>query len=673
MHDDEAERLGRLEREMSILREELARLGEAIGAREKPAETVERPPAPADAIPTVTSRPSTPDPIASAFRREIVLPPMEPVPREDSEPRRSIEEMVGRYGTIAVATLTVLIGVGIFLNWAIEHALLGPTVRVVLGYMIALGMAAVGARLRIRGTREFGNILLAIALGIVHLVSWSAGPLLHVIPSPAALAIGVLASAILSEFALRHDEETLAALGFGGATIAPFLLSDPGGNRIALAVYGLAIVALASAALGDRRWIVARRVTMASLIIYTLTVGAGSPSDSPPEWISSRLWVLFPLVELVALIPAARATQRRALIRTASLGLILGGVLRAVQGFPDLWAWGLSIFGTIIAVGFLDLTRPGAIESEAPSPSGDDSAWVEGAVFDAFVLPLFLFISSVVSTSSMVSFQSSATAVLWTIGTLWLSYRSRGAPEANYYASASALIALWIVPAAWLYHELPLVAGSVGVGVALMLVARRMSSLPFVFGALASLAMASFWALLKITVREPFRYVPFGTIATAGCAVAVIGWIVATRLTRSREFLPELAVAARNLLRVALMTAAAVTAFLWGVGELQGAWNETASTSLLILYYAATGTFMIWLGRTRAVKPLRVLGLAVSLWAAWKSLKEVFFLPNVAVRIGLFFAVSAFLIAVGYWYRHNADDEVFSDGANRGGTGIDPA
>jgi energy-converting hydrogenase Eha subunit G len=82
----------------------------------------------------------------------------------------------------------------------------------------------------------------------------------------------------------------------------------------------------------------------------------------------------------------------------------------------------------------------------------------------------------------------------------------------------------------------------------------------------------------------------------------------------------------------------------------------TASTALLIVYYAASGTLMIWLGRRRRVQALRVIGLLLTLLAAGKALIEAFAVPNVAVQIAIFVAVSAFLIAVGYWYRRGGDD-----------------
>ena len=648
MDEDLTDRLARLEREMAILRAEFARLREHTGAPVRPA-TARQPETPPPESPRPAPRPRPEPPKTDATGR----PPMS----SSKEPRRTLEEMIGRYATIATATVTVLVGVGIFLTWAIQHALLGPTTRVVLGYLIALAVAAGGVWLRMRGTREFGNVLLAMALGVVHLVSWSAGPLLQVIPSWAALVIGALASAILAEFALRHEEETLCAIGFGGAAIAPFVLGDSDGNKIVLALYGLVVVGLGAAALRMRTWRVARRVTIGSFFLYTVTSGLGDPASSPPAAISLRLWVLFPLAALLAFVPLAHSPQRRMFVRVAVMGLIVGGVLRAQVYGPDHWTIALMTLGAIAAIGVLDLMRPGALERERdgaavrePDPFAEHSTLI-----DAFLVPVGLFFATVVS-APLLSSESAAIAVLWTLAMVWMTHRTRAEPDADPYAFAASLIAMLIVPSA-LGEQLGGVVGKVALAIVLMITAMRMNRRPFIAGTIAALVIASGWALLWIVDLPSYRYSPFMTRQTLACVVAAIGWFAAARIARREGFLPNLDRDVRRALPKGLIVAGTVTAFLWGVGELKGAWNPSASTALLIVYYAATGTLMIWLGRSRDVRPLRLGGLMLSLWAAWSSLGEAFSIPNVAVRISVFFAVSAFLIAVAYWYRQGAGDD----------------
>jgi hypothetical protein len=652
------DRLDRLEREMAILRAEFAKLRERLGAREGVREPEERrthqPPPPPRDFPPPPPRDFPPPPPRDA-------PPPRPKPEPDliadmlssiPRPRGSIEDIIGRYGFMAVAMLLILVGLGAFLGWAVRNGYLDQTARVILGYAVAGGIALAGARIRMRGTREFGNVLMAMALGVVHLVSWYAGPRLEVIPSWGALAISLVASAVLAEFALRHDEQMLCAIGFGGAALAPFIAGDSGGNRIALAAYGVVVVALGAAALGSRQWRYARAVVLWSIIVYTLAAGTGWAVSSPPEFLSRRLYVITPVVMLLALIPFTHAENRRGMIRSSAAALILGALFRADKYPADLVALLITLAGTIIIIGALDLTRPGALEREAPVGALDQRLIDKATLLDAFLIPVGLFIATIAAAPSMHSVQSALLGVLFAAGAAWMTWRTRGELESGRYATTASFIALWIVPAAFADQRLAAAAGSAAMGILLLGTGRRMNHLPFAFGAIGSFLTASIFALEWLDARGAYTYLPFLTWRSLAALAAVAGWIAGARIVAALDFLPELEPKMRASLREVFISGAALTAFFWGILELRGAWNPTAATSLLIVYYAATGALAIYLGRLRNVRHLRLAGITVALWAAWKALDEASDLPNALVRMAVYFAVATFLIGIGYWYRN---------------------
>src|SRR5688572_818834 len=118
--ETEGERLERLERELVLLRAEVASLR----------AQVESPEVRQDAIYREIVRGSVPPRGRSA---RSSLPRATDV---TSLPR--LEELIGRHGMLALATLTVLVAMGTFLSWTIRQGLLTPTVRVVLGALTAL-------------------------------------------------------------------------------------------------------------------------------------------------------------------------------------------------------------------------------------------------------------------------------------------------------------------------------------------------------------------------------------------------------------------------------------------------------------------------------------------------------------------------------------------------------
>jgi uncharacterized membrane protein len=89
-------------------------------------------------------------------------------------PNVDLESLVGRYGTLVLATVSALAAVGTFLGWAIANGLLGPPQRIALGLIVSVGLGVAGLRLR-RRERSFGASLLGLALAIAHVCAWGAG------------------------------------------------------------------------------------------------------------------------------------------------------------------------------------------------------------------------------------------------------------------------------------------------------------------------------------------------------------------------------------------------------------------------------------------------------------------------------------------------------------------
>jgi hypothetical protein len=349
------------------------------------------------------------------------------------------------------------------------------------------------------------------------------------------------------------------------------------------------------------------------------------------------------------------AVHRRQLIRIATAAVAFGGMTRGFHG-RDLWAAAFVFAATIVGIGALDVFRPDAVERD-DAVAADPLSSQRTAVIDALVLPMALFVAVIAALASAVSSESAMVGAVWTILAIFMTQRSRAEPESDMYAATATLTAFWIDPAAIpAGSDLLRIVGFVVLGLVLFGLADRLPRRPFAAGGIGALTIASLWALAKIEDRVPFNYAPFATRTSVVVVVAIAGWLVARRVTDRREFLPLLTAENRGLMNGFVLIAPALTAFLWGRAELAGAWNVTASTALLIVYYAAGGALMIWLGRKRRVKPLRVIGLLLTLLAAAKALAESFEVPNVAVRIAIFFAVSGFLIAVGYWYRRGGDE-----------------
>ncbi|HEX8726138.1 MAG TPA: DUF2339 domain-containing protein, partial [Gemmatimonadaceae bacterium] len=360
--DDELRlRVADLEREVAALRREVARLAEArtrVPLIAAPPRRAADAPAPIEAAGAVQFRPR---------------------PSREERARR-VEDLVGRYGVLALATLTTVAAVGTFVSWAAMHGLLGPTARVVLGLILAAALAGSGLRIR-RREPSFGSALLALALVVVQVCAWAAGPGLHLVPGAAAFALAALASVALAAFARLETEEPLWCIGVAGAAVAPFVAIERSGSVYGLAAYGAVVGVLAAAGIAAKRWRYAQWTLAAVAILYVLSLQF---AGNPVRW-GPLVAVGVPFVIIVAgILPLTEAELVRGRVRAQGVLAALAAVAAAVQaGAGDARRTGMVLLAGV-AVWLLIAHRTRNAPVAAPSADGvaelQGGAWIDGAL-----------------------------------------------------------------------------------------------------------------------------------------------------------------------------------------------------------------------------------------------------------------------------------------------------
>jgi len=92
---------------------------------------------------------------------------------------------------------------------------------------------------------------------------------------------------------------------------------------------------------------------------------------------------------------------------------------------------------------------------------------------------------------------------------------------------------------------------------------------------------------------------------------------------------------------------------VWGRMEVAQAYNPDLAGFLLTSYYAGCGVASIVAGRRLDIGRLRVVGLGLALYAAFKAVVEVTDIGSVGLRVGSYAAVGMFLLGAGYLYRES--------------------
>ncbi len=640
------QRIAVLEQHVRKLYEQIGALREELRTRGGPAPAPAPTSAPAPALAAAVA--AAPEPAALIEEVPAPAPPPPPPPGASRDPnippRQSpdidLEKLFGRYGTIAVASLAILMGVGTFLSWAIEHGLLGPTVRVILGFVGAAIVACVGVWVREKRDVRFGNVLLALALAIVHVDSWAAGPYLQVISTVAALTIAALASAALAALALTSEERTLFAIGFAGALLAPFVTAREPGSVVLLLTYGWVVIALSLFAIRERGWRPVLWLTVIGAAVY-VAAGVAGPHNHDSSWAATHAPVIFAFACAAAGLLFARDTLRSKL---ALAFLVLACI--ATLGY-SIHARSLEV-----SVSLLGTIASYLIARELET----DERWL---VMGNVVVPLGFLFATIVSATDR-SMQALAAAALTVVASL-LAWEDEDERAHHLFVAA---IASGLAIVTWLVDYDTRCVGALALHAALFTVVLRSTRaklllLPVFIG----LMIASGWTFFLLANRTSFAYIPFGTIPSL-CALAVVSaWVFLAYALRPTwaDASPE------DKSLASLVSALAIgVAFVWARQELVEAWSPDAASFALIIYYALAGLALIFAGRWRNVGLWRAVGLGLAFYAGYKALAQTFTINAVGLRVGARIMVGAFLAAVAYWYRTPSSPKAGDAGAEAG-------
>ena len=150
--------------------------------------------------------------------------------------RSDLERFIGENLISKIGILILVIGVGIGAKYAIDNGWISPMLRIVLGYLIGLGLIGFAVRLKSKYL-NFSAVLLSGGMAIMYFVTYFAYASYSLIGQPPAFGLMVLFTIITVTAALVYDRHVIAHIGLVGAYAVPFLLSNDSGNYFFLFVY----------------------------------------------------------------------------------------------------------------------------------------------------------------------------------------------------------------------------------------------------------------------------------------------------------------------------------------------------------------------------------------------------------------------------------------------------
>jgi len=150
--------------------------------------------------------------------------------------KSNLEKFIGENLINKIGIVITVIGVGIGAKYAIDHELINPLTRIILGYLVGLGLLGFAIRLKNR-YEKYSAVLLSGSMAILYFISYAAYSFYGLFPQALVYILMVLFTVYTVFAAIKYNRQVIAIMGLVGAYAVPFLLYGGFGNEIIFLIY----------------------------------------------------------------------------------------------------------------------------------------------------------------------------------------------------------------------------------------------------------------------------------------------------------------------------------------------------------------------------------------------------------------------------------------------------
>ena len=170
-------------------------------------------------------------------------------PTEKHGIKSDFEKFIGENLINKIGIAITVIGVAIGAKYSIEHELISPLTRIILGYLIGIGLLGFGIKLK-SNYQNFSAVLVSGAIAILYFITYAAYSFYNLFPQGIAFLLMVAFTCFTVVASFKYNKQVIAHIGLVGAYAVPFLLSEGSGKVFILFTYitiiniGILIIAL---------------------------------------------------------------------------------------------------------------------------------------------------------------------------------------------------------------------------------------------------------------------------------------------------------------------------------------------------------------------------------------------------------------------------------------------
>ncbi len=189
---------------------------------------------------------------AGLEKEEIPVPITKPVIKpQEPKTKSALEKYIGENLIAVIAAVIILIGVVFGVKYSIDHGLISPVARVILSYILGIGILGFGIKLK-QKYEQFSAVLVSTAMAIMYFTTFGAHSFYGLIPQVATFSIMVLFTVFTVFAAIKYNQQVIAHIGLVGSYAVPFLLSD-GSGQVSVLFFYMAIINAGILLIGFKR------------------------------------------------------------------------------------------------------------------------------------------------------------------------------------------------------------------------------------------------------------------------------------------------------------------------------------------------------------------------------------------------------------------------------------
>ncbi len=139
------------------------------------------------------------------------------------ENKSDIENFIGENLANKIGIIITVIGVAIGVKFAINHQLINPVVRIILGYLG--GFILLGFAIKFKESyKNYSSVLLSGSLAIVYFITYAAYDFYVLIPQSLTYALMLFFTVFAVIASFHYNKQVIALIGLVGSYAIPFLL-----------------------------------------------------------------------------------------------------------------------------------------------------------------------------------------------------------------------------------------------------------------------------------------------------------------------------------------------------------------------------------------------------------------------------------------------------------------